>query len=121
MRLCFPRRCILSMSLVLALNLLMLTMFARQEALAQGITTGSISGTVADTTGAVIAGASITATAKATNVSLKTTSTGDGSFSFKDVPIGTYSLIITESGFAGLTLNNIEVASSREQALGIQK
>jgi outer membrane receptor for ferrienterochelin and colicin len=26
-----------------------------------------------------------------------------------------------ESGFAGLTLNNIEVASSREQALGIQK
>ena len=121
MRRCVTRRCILSMSLVLALNLLMLTMFARQEALAQGITTGSISGTVADTTGAVIAGASITATAKATNVSLKTTSTGDGSFSFKDVPIGTYSLIITESGFAGLTLNNIEVASSREQALGIQK
>jgi hypothetical protein len=93
----------------------------QEDAHGQGITTGSISGTVADTTGAVIAGASITATAKATNVTLTTTSGGDGSFSFKDVPIGTYTLVILESGFAGLTLNNIEVASSREQALGIQK
>ena len=114
-------RCILSMSLALALTLLTSAMLLQREALAQGITTGSISGTVADTTDAVIAGAAITATAKATNVTLKTTSTADGSFSFKDVPIGTYTLVISQSGFASLTLENIEVASSREQALGIQK
>jgi hypothetical protein len=112
---------ILSMSLPAALTLLTGVPLLQQQAVAQGITTGSISGTVADTTGAVIAGAAVTATAKATNVSLKTTSTGDGSFSFKDVPIGMYTLAISQSGFTSLTLDNIEVASSREQGLGVQK
>jgi hypothetical protein len=112
---------ILSMSLVLGLTLLTSTPLLQQEASAQGITTGSISGTVTDNTGAVIAGATITATAQATNITLKTTAGDDGSFSFKDVPIGIYTVVISDSGFAGLTLNNIEVASSREQALGIEK
>jgi len=110
----------LSMSLAAALTFLTAAPLLQQQARAQGITTGSISGTVADATGAVIPGATITATAKATNISLTTTSGGSGSFSFKDVPIGTYTMVITSSGFAGLTLNNIEVASSREQALGVQ-
>jgi outer membrane receptor protein involved in Fe transport len=114
-------RCILSMSLAAALTFLTAVPLLQQKASAQGITTGSISGTVTDTSDAVIAGATITATAKATNITLKTTSRDDGAFSFKDVPIGTYTVVISESGFAGLTLNNIEVASSREQALGIQK
>jgi len=114
-------QCILSLLFVTALTVLTPALLLQEEAVAQGITTGSISGAVADTTGAVIAGATITATAKATNITLKTTSGGDGSFSFKDVPIGTYSVVISDSGFAGLTLNNIEVASSREQALGVEK
>jgi hypothetical protein len=111
----------LSMLLATALTFLTAAVLLQQQARAQGITTGSISGTVADATGAVIPGATVTTTAKATNIALKTASGSDGSFSFKDVPIGTYTLVITESGFAGLTVNNIEVASSREQALGIQK
>ena len=114
-------RCILSMYLAAALALLTVMPLLQEQASAQGITTGSISGTVADATGAVIGGATITATAKATNIALKTTSAGDGSFSFKDVPIGAYTLVIAANGFAGLTLDNIEVASSREQALGIQE
>lgn len=114
-------RCILSMSLAAALALLTAAPLLQEEANAQGITTGSISGTVADTSEAVIAGATITATAKATNIALKTTSGGDGNFSFKDVPIGTYTVVITDNGFTTLTLNNIEVASSREQALSIRK
>src|SRR5580698_6575169 len=112
---------ILSTSLAVTLAFLTAASLLQQQAEAQGITTGSVSGTVADTSEAVIAGASITATSKATNITLKTTSGDDGAFSFKDVPIGIYTVVISESGFAGLTLNNIEVASSREQALGIQK
>jgi len=111
----------LSMSLAAALTFLTAVTVLQPQASAQGITTGSISGAVADTSGAVIPGATITATAKATNVTLKATSGDDGSFSFKDMPIGTYTVIISKSGFAGLTLENIEVASSREQALGIEK
>src|ERR1700678_3814792 len=101
-------RCILSMSIAAALTFLTAVPLLQQKASAQGITTGSISGAVADTFDAVIAGATITATAKATNITLKTTSRDDGAFSFKDVPIGTYTVVISESGFAGLTLNNIE-------------
>jgi outer membrane receptor protein involved in Fe transport len=114
-------RCIPILSLALALTLLTATPILQEQAGAQGITTGSISGTVADSTGAVISGSTITATAKATNIALKATSGGDGSFSFKDVPIGTYTVVISANGFAGLTLNNIEVASSREQALGTEQ
>jgi hypothetical protein len=114
-------RGVLSLSLAIALTLPMATAFFQKQAGAQGITTGSISGTVIDDSGAVIPGATITATAKATNVTLKTTAGGDGNFSFKDLPIGTYTVVISETGFAGLTLDNIEVASSREQALGTQK
>jgi hypothetical protein len=111
----------LSLSVAVTLTLLTATPLVQEQAGAQGITTGSISGTVADTTGAVIAGATITATAKATDISLKTSSAGDGNFSFKDMPIGSYRLAISEGGFASLTLDNIEVASSRELALGIQR
>src|SRR5580692_5630328 len=114
-------RCFATLLLVLALVLITATPLLQEEAVAQGITTGSISGAVADTSGAVIAGATVTATAKATNIELKTTSGGDGDFSFKDVPIGTYTVGISQSGFTSLTLDNIEVASSREQGLGVQK
>jgi hypothetical protein len=51
---------ILSMFLVPVLTLLTPTPLLQQQARAQGITTGSISGTVADATGAVIPGATIT-------------------------------------------------------------
>src|SRR5580700_1388731 len=74
-RLISPR--ILSMSLAVALTLLTVIPLLREQASAQGITTGSISGIVADTSGAVIPGATITVTAKATNVTLKMTSGGD--------------------------------------------
>src|ERR1700678_2156916 len=80
---------------------------------AQGINNGSISGTVADQTGAIIPGAKITATATATNIKAVTTAGGDGNFSFKDVPVGSYPIVISASGCSGLTLNNVQVAASR--------
>jgi hypothetical protein len=62
-----------------------LTPFA---AYSQAFNSGSISGTVADTTGAVIPGATVTATATATNITKAMTAGKDGTFSFKDLPIG---------------------------------
>src|ERR1700723_2385177 len=88
---------------------------------AQGINNGNISGTVADQTGAVIPGATITATATATNIKAVTTSGADGNFSFKDVPVGSYTIVISASGFSGLTLNNVQVAASRDSGIGVEK
>jgi hypothetical protein len=87
---------------------------------AQGITTGSISGTVSDTTGAIIPGATVVATAVSTKTAATTTTRKDGGFSFKDLPIGSYELVISFPGVASLTLNNVEVAASRDQGLGVQ-
>ena len=90
-------------------------------AYSQGITTGSISGSVADPTGAVIPGATITATADATKIARTITAGKDGAFSFKDMPIGTYTVVITSSGFSTITLNNVQVASARDQGLGVEQ
>ena len=90
------------------------------RATAQGITTGSISGSVVDPTGAVIPGATISATETSTDVKSTAVSGKLGEFRFKDVPIGKYTLVITATGFSGLTLNNIEVDAAKEQGLGAE-
>jgi Carboxypeptidase regulatory-like domain/TonB-dependent Receptor Plug Domain/TonB dependent receptor len=90
-------------------------------AMAQGIITGSIAGTAADPSGAVLPGAKITAKNTATNQTASTVAGEDGSFSLKDLPVGQYTLTISDTGFSTLTLNNVQVAASRTEALGIEK
>src|SRR5580704_3590009 len=51
---------------------------------------GTISGTVTDTTGAVVPGATVTATNLATSVSFERTSSSSGLFSIAPLPPGTY-------------------------------
>ena len=62
--------------------------------------TGSISGTVEDTTGAVIPGATITLDNVATHTKRVTVSDAQGSFIFTAVDAGTFSLSIQSKGFA---------------------
>ena len=61
--------------------------------------TGNIQGTVSDTTGAVIPNASVTLTDEATHVSRTTKTSGAGVYLFPGVPIGTYDLNVSASGF----------------------
>ena len=106
---------------LIAIALMVLAPLLQVKAHAQGINTGSISGVVADQTGAIIPGASVTATATDTRITTTTTSQKDGSFSFKDLPIGTYTVVLSYQGFAELTLNNIQVSSAKIQGLGVEK
>jgi hypothetical protein len=64
-------------------------------------TTGSISGTVKDPSGAVIAGAQITATNTATNVPAKTVSDDKGVYTFPSLPVGRYDIKAEEEGAIG--------------------
>ena len=66
----------------------------------QGITTGTITGTVVDPSGAAIPNAQITATSTAQGTQRKTTSGSAGEFSFYAVPIGQYTMTISAPGFA---------------------
>jgi hypothetical protein len=60
---------------------------------------GSISGVVKDSTGAVVADASVKATATATNAERSTTSNNLGEYRLQNLSPGTYTLVVSKSGF----------------------
>lgn len=78
------------------------------------IMTGSLSGTVRDTTGAVIAKADITLTNQTTGDIRATASNSVGYFTFAAVPAGSYSVTIKAGGFqtwkqTGIVMNSGDV------------
>ena len=73
-------------------------------------TTASISGTVTDSTGAAIVGATVTATNVDTGVSTTQQTNGQGFYSFQELPVGKYTITVQQKGFkeyqqVGLVLN----------------
>lgn len=66
---------------------------------ALGQTTGTISGTVQDQSGAVVAGASVKAVNPATSFTRETTSGTNGFYRFDQLPVGTYSITVEAAGF----------------------
>src|SRR4051812_4178494 len=62
-------------------------------------TTATMGGNVSDGSGAAIVGAKVTATNRDTNVSRSAATQSDGSYSLLFLPIGTYQLEITATGF----------------------
>lgn len=61
--------------------------------------TAALTGVVTDQTGAVIAGATVTATNKSTNLSRTTTTNGEGVYAISSLPVGEYSVKILSNGF----------------------
>ncbi len=82
---------------IVAIVVLLLLSGAATRLLAQAV--GSIRGTVTDASGAVITGASVTATNSATGLTRTEATNQDGIFVFPDLPIGTYALDISKAGF----------------------
>ena len=67
--------------------------------------TGGISGIVSDTTGAVVKGATVTLTSKATNQSKTATTSDGGLYSFVLLQPGTFSVKTTSGSFAEVSLD----------------
>ncbi|MGA8451075.1 MAG: TonB-dependent receptor [Candidatus Acidiferrales bacterium] len=61
--------------------------------------TATISGTVTDPTGAVVAGATVTATNVDTAVALSQTTNTQGFYSFPELPVGKYTVDVQKTGF----------------------
>ncbi len=95
--------------------------FCATFALAQGIATGSISGTVTDPSGAVVSAASVTAQNTGTGLSLHATTNDTGYYAFRSVPTGTYKVTIETKGFRKVQVAQVEVSVSRESSLGTTK
>ncbi|HEX8766231.1 MAG TPA: carboxypeptidase-like regulatory domain-containing protein, partial [Candidatus Acidoferrum sp.] len=60
---------------------------------------GTIAGTILDPSGAVVEGATITATGVETGAVYKTTSTATGSYRIPDMQLGTYNITVSANGF----------------------
>jgi hypothetical protein len=81
---------------------------------------GAINGTVTDPSGAVVAGASVKATNSGTGIVQTTTTTSDGQYSFQDLPLGTYSVAVTASGFPMVTVEKVEVTAGSAYTLPVK-
>lgn len=100
--------------------LCVLTLFALSLAVAAQTSRGTVSGTVNDQTGAVIAGASVVLTNVETTVTRSTVSNGDGLYRFDAVDLGTYTIKITAPGFGPLTKSNIVVSANLTSTVDTQ-
>src|ERR1700722_15713990 len=72
--------------------------------------TGSIVGTVTDSSGAVVQGADVTVRNTATNETHKATSSASGSYSISELPIGPYEVTARKEGFKLFRLPSIELS-----------
>src|SRR5258708_5649086 len=76
-------------------------------------TLGGITGTVTDSSGAVISGATITLVGNETKLNRTQTSSTTGSYLFVNLPIGTYTLSFTQQGFQTQNIPSIAVQANR--------
>ena len=81
---------------------------------------GAINGTVVDPTGAVVAGATVRATNNGTGVVLTSVTTSDGQFAFQDLPLGSYTITVTASGFEQITVANVNVTAGQVYTLPVK-
>ncbi len=85
--------------LCLAALLLVFLSVSMRRAVAQIGGTGSMQGTISDPSGAVVPGASVTATNDNTNAASTQQTTSSGLFSIVALPAGPYTLTVTAKGF----------------------
>ncbi len=90
-------------------------------AFGQGITTGSITGTVQDPQQGVIVGAKVTAVNNGTNSTYSAVTNSVGYFEIRGVPVGAYTVTIEASGFSKTRVNNLNVNAGVPTSVGAQQ
>src|SRR6266550_3307288 len=83
----------------------------------QATASASLSGTVVDKNQAVIKGATVTVTNKATGQAREATTDENGEFKIALLPAGTYDIKVSASGFGDVTSENVELLIGRTNSL----
>src|ERR1700722_15874289 len=76
---------------------------------------GIILGTVTDSTGAAISGANVTVKNLETGLTRAVTTSGDGTYSVPELPIGNYSVTVENTGFKTAVVTGVVVEVSSER------
>jgi hypothetical protein len=101
----------------IALAMTMVALAGGQTALrAQGLT-GQISGTVVDSGGGVLPGATVTIKNAGTNQTRETVTGPDGAFTFPDLLAGTYDISVAVQGFKGYEQKGIVLGATERLGL----
>src|SRR2546426_332534 len=80
---------------------------------------GTILGTVTDPSGAVVAGAKVTAKNVNTGLERTTETSADGSYSVPELPIGGYTVTVTQGGFQTSSVTNVAVDVAAEKRVDV--
>ena len=97
---------------------LLLVLFAAPPARAQY--GASLQGTVADSQGALIPGATLTLVDKQTNRTLSATSNAGGDFTFSALLPSVYKLTVSRDGFKPKVIDNLSIIAEQSNALNVQ-
>ncbi len=81
--------------------------------------TGTISGTVTDSSGGVVPDAAVTVVNTGTQATRSATTTSAGVFFFSNLPIGDYKLTVSKDGFKGHTQQGIHLDVNQKLAFNI--
>lgn len=106
-------------SLVAALSFIATILVCASWAFGQGIVTGSISGTVQDSQGAMVADAKVTATQLTTNRQFTATTKQAGTFALNVLPPGQYDVKIEAPTFRVSESHGVTVAVGGDTSMGI--
>src|ERR1700685_3652264 len=104
--------------LMLALSFVILTSPSHLKA---QVTSGSISGTAVDASGAVVPGVEVRCINSGTGSVATTTTDGAGLFRCSELLVGTYTLEFTKQSFSKYVVNNVVVSSGTDQGVGLIK
>ena len=81
---------------------------------------GSLTGTVRDSSGGVVPGATVTASRAATGFTRTTVSSGSGAYSIPELPVGMYSVTVTLKGFQTVKYERLEIALEHTTTLNVE-
>src|ERR1700722_11295891 len=87
---------------------------------AQSGATGTIVGTVTDTSGAVIANAKIIITNVATNISQGTVTSAAGTYSVPSLLPGSYQVTVASAGFSTQVTTGVELSVGKEATIDVR-
>src|ERR1700722_19595954 len=101
------------------MSLCLLTVSGNQS-VAQSITSGDVTGTVTDPSGAAIPGSDVTLTNTSTGTSQKVTTNADGSYRFAFVAPCTYRVVATASGVQNQQRPGVIVTAGQPSTVNVQ-
>ncbi len=81
---------------------------------------GTILGTVTDPSGNVVAGATVKVRNTGTSLERIATTSADGSYAIPELPIGMYSVTVSQSGFQTSVTSSVEVNVATERRVDVQ-